>query len=386
MFVSDPAQVAGVRRRVLLGLRRPARSREDVRARRAPGSRRAPDDRPRSDHAASHADGRRRHPVARARRDRRAGRGRARAAGRAGERRGAAATARASTRCSRHELAQLYELMSRLRLATPPRRTRRYERRRRGERVDLRRTLRAGLRTAGDPVTLARRRRRVSPRRLVLLCDISGSMEPYARAYLQFLTSAAGRGSDAEAFVFATRLTRVTRALACTQPRARDPARRRRRAGLVERNADRRGAARVQRPSRTQRHGARRRGRDPLRRLGARRPDARGARDGAPGAPRSPDRVGQPASRRRATSPCGRAAWWPRCRTATRSSAATASTRSARSSRRSGPSRGLARPAGAGHARRRSRAVAERDPGRRQLGRRCRAATARAGARRRRAG
>jgi uncharacterized protein with von Willebrand factor type A (vWA) domain len=52
----------------------------------------------------------------------------------------------------------------------------------------------------------------------VLLCDISGSMEPYARAYLQFLTSAARPGSHAEAFVFATRLTRITRALASRSP------------------------------------------------------------------------------------------------------------------------------------------------------------------------
>jgi uncharacterized protein with von Willebrand factor type A (vWA) domain len=65
---------------------------------------------------------------------------------------------------------------------------------------------------------LARRRRRVVPRRLVLLCDISGSMEPYARAYLHFLTSAAGSGPHAEAFVFATRLTRITRALASRSP------------------------------------------------------------------------------------------------------------------------------------------------------------------------
>ena len=116
-----------------------------------------------------------------------------------------------------HELAQLYELMSRLDLATPTRRTRRYEKRRRGERVDVRRTLRASLRTAGDPVRLAHRRRRTTHRRLVLLCDISGSMEPYARAYLQFL-AAAGRGPNVEAFVFATRLTRVTRALASRNP------------------------------------------------------------------------------------------------------------------------------------------------------------------------
>jgi uncharacterized protein with von Willebrand factor type A (vWA) domain len=117
-----------------------------------------------------------------------------------------------------HELARLYRLMTRLELATPRRRTRRYEQGRHGGRVDLRRTLRGSLRTAGDPIRLARRRRRVVRRRLVLLCDISGSMEPYARAYLQFLTCAAGSGAQAEAFVFATRLTRVTRALASRDP------------------------------------------------------------------------------------------------------------------------------------------------------------------------
>jgi uncharacterized protein with von Willebrand factor type A (vWA) domain len=118
------------------------------------------------------------------------------------------------------ELASLYRLMSHVRVATPRRRTRRAERDRHGERIDMRRTMRGSLRTAGDPIRLARRRRRVIPRRLVLLCDISGSMEPYARAYLQFLTAAAGGPGSrrAEAFVFATRLTRVTRALASRNP------------------------------------------------------------------------------------------------------------------------------------------------------------------------
>ena len=116
------------------------------------------------------------------------------------------------------ELAALYALMTRLRIAAPARRTRRAVRDRRGEHIDLRRTLRASLRTGGDPIRLARRRRRVVRRRIVLLCDISGSMEPYARAYLQFLTCAVGSGPNAEAFVFATRLTRVTRALASRSP------------------------------------------------------------------------------------------------------------------------------------------------------------------------
>ena len=118
------------------------------------------------------------------------------------------------------ELSQLYRLMERLEIATPRRRMRRAERHRRGERMDMRRTLRGSIRTGGDPIRLAHRRRRVVPRRMVLLCDISGSMEPYARAYLQFLTCAAGSGPNAEAFVFATRLTRLTRAL-----RSRSPAR-----------------------------------------------------------------------------------------------------------------------------------------------------------------
>ena len=117
-----------------------------------------------------------------------------------------------------HELAQLHRLMAGLRLSTPPRTMRRYRSGRRGRHIDMRRTLRAARRTGGDPIRMARRQRRVTRRRLVMLCDISGSMEPYARAYLQFLTCAAASGPDAEAFVFATRLTRLTRALASSNP------------------------------------------------------------------------------------------------------------------------------------------------------------------------
>ena len=119
-----------------------------------------------------------------------------------------------------HELEQILRLMAAVSLATPRRHSRRRRRARRGEHLDLRRTLRASLRTGGDPMTLARRRRRTRPRRLVLLCDISGSMEPYARAYLHLLTSAVASGAPAEAFVFATRLTRLTRALRGRNPEA----------------------------------------------------------------------------------------------------------------------------------------------------------------------
>ncbi len=116
------------------------------------------------------------------------------------------------------ERVELYRLMAALELAAPRRQTRRAEPHRHGGRIDMRRTLRASLRTGGDPVRLARRRRRVRPRRIVMLCDISGSMEPYARVYLQFLACAAGAGPRAEAFAFATRLTRLTRALGSRNP------------------------------------------------------------------------------------------------------------------------------------------------------------------------
>ena len=110
------------------------------------------------------------------------------------------------------ELAAMRRLLETVAVATPVRETRRTRVNPRGRRVDLRRTLRRSHRTAGDIVHLARRRRRVRHRRLVLLCDVSGSMEPYTRAYLQFLGCAAA-GASAEAFVFATRLTHLTRAL-----------------------------------------------------------------------------------------------------------------------------------------------------------------------------
>ncbi len=111
------------------------------------------------------------------------------------------------------ELAMLSRLIARLALSPPVRLTRRQRRDRHGRRIDLRRTLRDSRRSGGEPVRLTRRRRIETRRRLVMLCDISGSMEPYARAYLQLLVCAVGSSRRAEAFAFATRLTRLTRAL-----------------------------------------------------------------------------------------------------------------------------------------------------------------------------
>ena len=69
----------------------------------------------------------------------------------------------------------------------------------------------------GDPVRRVHRRRAERPRRVVLIADVSGSMEPYARVYLHLMRSAV-RALRAEAFVFATRLTRLTRQLGMTHP------------------------------------------------------------------------------------------------------------------------------------------------------------------------
>src|SRR5258708_9902607 len=81
----------------------------------------------------------------------------------------------------------------------------------------MRARLRQGRRTGGQAFRLIGRNPAARPRRLVALCDISGSMEPYARAMIQLLYCAAG-GAGAEVFTFATQLTRLTPVLARTLP------------------------------------------------------------------------------------------------------------------------------------------------------------------------
>jgi uncharacterized protein with von Willebrand factor type A (vWA) domain len=92
------------------------------------------------------------------------------------------------------------------------RRTRRWARGR-GPRLDLRGALRRSLRTGGEVITLPTRRRRVRLRPLVLLCDISGSMDRYSRMLLHFAHRLGRRHGRLEVFLFSTGLTRVTRQL-----------------------------------------------------------------------------------------------------------------------------------------------------------------------------
>lgn len=98
-------------------------------------------------------------------------------------------------------------------LILPPRRTRRREPHSRRGDIDLGETLRRSLRRGGEPLELLRRRRRERERPLVVLCDISGSMEAYARIFLPFAYTLKSATSRLEVFVFATRLTRITREL-----------------------------------------------------------------------------------------------------------------------------------------------------------------------------
>jgi uncharacterized protein len=115
-------------------------------------------------------------------------------------------------------------IMRRLAAAGPTRPSRRTRpARRRGApppaaRPDLRRTIRSSLRTAGDPFERHWREPAERPRPLVLVCDVSGSMEPYARMLLQYMQACVAARRRVEAYVFGTRLTRVTRELGGRDP------------------------------------------------------------------------------------------------------------------------------------------------------------------------
>ena len=112
------------------------------------------------------------------------------------------------------ELQHARELMSHMRWRLGQRRTRRLRPARRGKRLDLRRTFRKSLRAGGEPIELARRAIRRKPRPLVIICDISGSMSLYSRLLLHFVHTGSNGLDQVETFVFATRLTRITKSLA----------------------------------------------------------------------------------------------------------------------------------------------------------------------------
>ncbi len=118
------------------------------------------------------------------------------------------------------ELDEIKQLMTSMRWELETRRTRRLKPSSGGHRLDLRRTLRRNLAHGGELIDLVGRERRHRRRPLVLLCDTSGSMEPYSRLLLHFIYAVSHpRSADpgisrVEAFAFGTRLTRLTRELA----------------------------------------------------------------------------------------------------------------------------------------------------------------------------
>jgi hypothetical protein len=115
--------------------------------------------------------------------------------------------------CSGEEIAEARRIIEGMDWKLGRRTTRRRTKAKRGETIDARRTLRASLRHGGVPMDLKRQKRKERTRPLVLICDISGSMDRYARLLLRFV-HALGLGLEAtEVFVFGTRLTRITREL-----------------------------------------------------------------------------------------------------------------------------------------------------------------------------
>ncbi len=106
----------------------------------------------------------------------------------------------------------------RLGKALRDRRSRRRKVARKGTLIDLRRTIRQSLSTGGDPLHLAKRKRPDRPMKIVALCDVSGSMMHYARPFLAFLAGLIRADSASDAYLFHTRLVRITDALRDDDP------------------------------------------------------------------------------------------------------------------------------------------------------------------------
>jgi len=111
------------------------------------------------------------------------------------------------------ELVEAKRMLSQLRLPLPLIRTRRFRPHRAGVRVDLRKTMRESLRDGGDIIPLVRSAPIELHPPLVVLCDISGSMNPYSRMFLHFLHAITNDRDRVAVFVFGTRLTNITRQL-----------------------------------------------------------------------------------------------------------------------------------------------------------------------------
>lgn len=118
------------------------------------------------------------------------------------------------------ERAAAARFLERLQWSPGQRPSRRFRSSRNGSRLDARATMRKSLATHGEPAVLIRRARRVKRRPLVILCDVSGSMEAYTRLLLHMSHALARGWGRVETFTFGTRLTRITRQLRERRPDA----------------------------------------------------------------------------------------------------------------------------------------------------------------------
>lgn len=112
------------------------------------------------------------------------------------------------------EVQQAKQLMAEMTWRVGQRSTRRLQRSNQGDYLDMRQLVRRNLKHGGEFLDLAWKDLRFKPRPLVVLCDISGSMERYSRMLLHFIHTLSNGLERVEAFLFGTRLTRITRQLA----------------------------------------------------------------------------------------------------------------------------------------------------------------------------
>jgi uncharacterized protein with von Willebrand factor type A (vWA) domain len=111
------------------------------------------------------------------------------------------------------DLVELEDVAARIVRRLRSRRSRRWRMARRGPRLDARRIVRLALSTGGEPIRLARRERKLRRTKLVVVCDVSGSMDLYSRFLLQVIYALQNAFARVETFVFSTRLTHITDAL-----------------------------------------------------------------------------------------------------------------------------------------------------------------------------
>ncbi|KJF17699.1 vWA domain-containing protein [Acidithrix ferrooxidans] len=121
-------------------------------------------------------------------------------------------------KCTRVELVQLYAMMSMMRFSGSKQRSRRMIRDRRGGLLDLKGTVSKAISRYGEPIERVYKTNGKRFRRIVFILDISGSMDPYARALLRFVHASVLARSRIEVFTFSTRLTRITRELTWREP------------------------------------------------------------------------------------------------------------------------------------------------------------------------